>query len=44
VVGARALLRHFGTVAAVVAAGHAEWVRVRGIGPARADALQRAIF
>ncbi len=37
---ARALLERFGSVAAVVAAGPAEWLTVRGIGPERARALE----
>jgi ERCC4-type nuclease len=36
---ARALLARFGSVAAVVAAGPAEWLQVPGIGPDRARAL-----
>jgi Fanconi anemia group M protein len=42
VVGARALLAQFGTVAGVVAAGYDAWLRVPGIGPARASALRDA--
>ncbi len=37
---ARALLERFGSVAAVVAAGPAEWLTVPGIGPERARALE----
>lgn len=43
VVGARALLERFGTVAGVVAAGREEWLGVPGIGPARAAALERTL-
>jgi DNA excision repair protein ERCC-4 len=39
---ARALLAHFGSVAAVVAAGPDEWLRVPGVGPDRSRALARA--
>jgi DNA excision repair protein ERCC-4 len=38
---ARALLEHFGTVAAVVAADPGEWLKVPGIGPERARALEQ---
>jgi ERCC4-type nuclease len=38
-VSARALLAHFGSVAAVVAADASAWMEVRGIGPDRAKAL-----
>jgi ERCC4-type nuclease len=37
---ARALLAHFGSVAAVVAAEPADWLAVPGIGPGRARALK----
>jgi ERCC4-type nuclease len=40
---ARALLERFGTVAAVVAAGPAEWLTVPGIGPERARALEETL-
>jgi ERCC4-type nuclease len=43
VVGARALLQRFGSVAAVVAAKEDDWLGVRGIGPHRAAALRAAI-
>jgi Fanconi anemia group M protein len=43
VAGARALLAHFGSVAQVVNAGYDAWREVRGIGPRRARALERAI-
>jgi ERCC4-type nuclease len=43
VVGARALLQRFGSVAAVVAADDDDWLGVRGIGPRRAGALRAAI-
>jgi DNA excision repair protein ERCC-4 len=36
---AAALLRHFGTLAAIVRAGPDDWMRVPGIGPARARGL-----
>ena len=42
-VGARALLEHFGSVSAVVAADEHNWTEVRGIGPKRAAALRAAI-
>jgi ERCC4-type nuclease len=38
-VGARALLSHFGSLSALVEADPSEWQRVRGIGPARANAI-----
>jgi len=41
--GARALLARFGSVAAVAAAGPAEWLQVPGIGPERARALAQAL-
>jgi ERCC4-type nuclease len=41
-VSARALLAHFGSVAAVVAADPAEWLTVTGIGPGRARPRGRA--
>ena len=44
VVRARALLECFGSVAGVILAGPDEWRDVRGIGPALAGALQRALF
>jgi ERCC4-type nuclease len=44
VTGARALLERFGTVAGVVGAGHERWLDVPGVGPARAEALRRALF
>jgi ERCC4-type nuclease len=37
--GARALLKHFGSVANVVNAEQAAWEEVPGIGPTRATAL-----
>jgi ERCC4-type nuclease len=37
---ARALLEHFGSVAAVIAARPADWLMVPGIGPERARALE----
>ena len=37
---ARALLEHFGSVAAVIAAHPADWLTVPGIGPERARALE----
>jgi ERCC4-type nuclease len=37
--GARALLKHFGSVTNVVTAGEEAWVAVPGIGPKRASAL-----
>lgn len=40
---ARSLLERFGTVAAVVAAGPAEWLTVPGIGPERARALEETL-
>jgi DNA excision repair protein ERCC-4 len=40
---ARSLLERFGTVAAVVAAGPAEWLTVPGIGPGRARALEETL-
>ena len=40
---ARALLERFGTVAAVVAAGPAEWLTVPGIGPERARSLEETL-
>lgn len=43
VIGARALLERFGSVARVVSARDAEWLEVRGIGPRRAAALRAAI-
>jgi DNA excision repair protein ERCC-4 len=43
VVGARALLDRFGSVAGVVAADEREWRAVPGIGPSRASALREAI-
>ena len=43
VVGARSLLAHFGSVAAVLAANEDEWLRVPGIGPRRAAALRAAL-
>jgi len=42
-VSARALLEHFGSLAAVVAAEPREWRQVRGIGAARARALDATI-
>jgi ERCC4-type nuclease len=41
--GARALLRHFGSVANVGTAGETEWREVPGIGPKRARALAEAL-
>ena len=38
-VTARALLCHFGSVAAVVEADPSEWLSIRGVGPKRAQAL-----
>ena len=38
-VTARALLDHFGSLAAVVAADPREWRQVQGLGPSRSDAL-----
>jgi Fanconi anemia group M protein len=43
VVGARALLCRFGSVAGVVTADEGEWLDVPGIGPSRASALRSAI-
>ncbi|HEU0247040.1 MAG TPA: ERCC4 domain-containing protein [Gaiellaceae bacterium] len=40
---ARALLDHFGSVSAVVAADEQQWAEVRGVGPKRAAALREAI-
>jgi ERCC4-type nuclease len=40
---ARALLKRFESVAAVVAAGPAEWLTVPGIGPERARALEETL-
>lgn len=40
---ARALLSHFGTVAAVVAASRSAWLEVPGIGPERARALDETL-
>lgn len=40
---ARALLEHFGSVAAVVAANRAEWLEVAGIGAERARALEETL-
>jgi ERCC4-type nuclease len=40
---ARALLGHFGSVAAVLSAGPDEWIKVRGIGPDRVRALQETL-
>ena len=40
---ARALLERFESVAAVVAAGPAEWLTVPGIGPERARALEETL-
>jgi Fanconi anemia group M protein len=42
-VTARALLRRFGTVRAVILAGEEAWSTVEGVGPVRARALSRAI-
>jgi Fanconi anemia group M protein len=43
VAGARALLRRFGSVSAVVAADEQDWLEVPGIGKRRATALRAAI-
>ncbi len=43
VVTARALLRRFGTLAAVLAADPKEWRAVEGVGPKRARALHEAL-
>jgi len=40
---ARALLEHFGSMRAVLAADPSDWVRVRGVGPVRAEALAVAL-
>jgi len=40
---ARALLERFGTVRNVVNAGPESWLSVPGIGPVRADALDRTL-
>jgi ERCC4-type nuclease len=40
---ARVLLAEFGSVRAVVAAAPKEWLRVEGIGPALAGALEKAV-
>jgi Fanconi anemia group M protein len=42
-VTAEALLNHFGSVAAVIAAGPAEWLSVRGVGPKRVQALSETL-
>lgn len=42
-VNARALLSRFGSVAAVLAAGREAWLSVPGIGPTRADAIERTL-
>lgn len=41
--GARALLRRFGSVSAIVEAGPEAWHAVPGIGRAKAEALRRAV-
>ena len=43
VTGARALLEHFGSVSAVIAAQDDDWLRVPGIGRRRAASLRSAI-
>ena len=40
---ASALLAEFGSVAELIAAGRDAWLRVQGIGPHRADSLERAL-
>jgi ERCC4-type nuclease len=41
---ARALLEHYGSIARLIEAGPDSWRSVRGIGPARAEALARALL
>ena len=42
-VTARALLGHFGSIAAVVDADPSDWLSIRGVGPKRAHALSAAL-
>lgn len=40
---ASALLDHFGSVAGIIAAGREEWLKIPGIGPVRATALEQTL-
>jgi len=43
VVTARALLDHFGSVAAVLAANPSEWLSIHGVGPKRSQAIKNML-